>query len=350
MSAQVEGEKPQTVAVGAQVKLQQVGSLSVYQAGSSGTSSAIRPSNGELSREEKERLLQERMEQIRIKNEELLRRHAEIEADKRNADLLSSTAVMDSGSRKTAATAPPAAGGDQAPVESKPPAKREPRVKPLAPDEGPPPDPGFRFLADRLRDQQGGDRGGSRRHRDNYGGQDFENVRLAMRHDRALQKESGGVLPPKLSMTGRQRREYEEWKSERSSIDAERLQRQLDAQGNYVREWDLHKAHLRDSSRSPSPERTRQTSGSDNGPAQRGGYFRGDVAGRRLRRGSAGRGRASRVAGQPEKGGEVAAAGVRWSGRPHASKEAGKEDGPKTPPAAAAAKGNLEEAAEEGEG
>lgn len=313
---------------------------------------SAQPANGELSREEKERLLQERMEQIRIKNEELLRRHAEIEADKRNADLLSSTAVMDSASRKTAAAAPPAAGGDQAHVESKPPAKREPRVKPLAPDEGPPPDPGFRFLADRLRDQQGGDRGGSRRHRDNYGGQDFENVRLAMRHDRALQKESGGMLPPKLGMTGRQRREYEEWKSERSSIDAERLQRQLDAQGNYVREWDLHKAHLRDSSRSPSPERTRLPSGSDNSPAQRGGYFRGDVAGRRLRRGSAGRGRASRVTGQPEKGSEGAAAGVRWSGRPHASKEAGREeDGPKTPPAAAApAEGHFEDAAEEEEG
>lgn len=305
---------------------------------------SAQPANGELSREEKEQLLQERMEKIRIRNEELLRRHAEIEADKRNADLLSSTAVMDSASRKATAT-PPASGGDQA-RESKP-AKREPRVKPLPPreapdqqqqrqqrlssEEGPPPDPGFRFLADRMRDQQGGgDRGGSRRHRDNYGGQDFENVRMAMRQDRALQKECGGaLLPPKLSMTGRQRREYEEWKSERSSIDAERLQRQLDAQGNYVREWDLHKAHLRGSSRSPSPEQL--PSSSDNGPVQR-GCIRGDMAGRRFRRGSAGRGRGSRA--QQDKSSEGA---VRWSERRHASGDSGQEDGSGGPTSAAAA-------------
>lgn len=56
------------------------------------------------------------------------------------------------------------------------------------------------------------------------------------------------------------------------------------------------------------------------------------------------------MAGQPEKGGEVAVAAVRWSGRPHASKEAGKEDGPETPAASATAQDNLEEAAAEEEG
>ncbi|XP_075721358.1 uncharacterized protein LOC119167760 isoform X2 [Rhipicephalus microplus] len=87
----------------------------------------------------------------------------------------------------------------------------------------------------------GGDRGGSRRHRDNYGGQDFDNVRHAMRQDKALQRESGPVLPPKLAMTGRQRREYEQWKSDRAAIDQERMQRHTDAEGNFTREWDLHK-------------------------------------------------------------------------------------------------------------
>lgn len=329
---------------------------------------SAQPANGELSWEEKERLVQERMERMRIKNEELLKRHAEIEADKRNADLLSSSAVKDYALRKPATTPPAAAkeggGGDHVRESKPPPPKREPRMKPLAPrevdqqrpqrlssDEGPPPDPGFRFLADRMRDQ-GGDCGGSRRHRDNYGGQDFENVRLAMRQDRALHKEAGCVLPPKLSMTGRQRREYEEWKSERSSIDAERLQRHLDAEGNFVREWDLHKQHLRDS-RSPSPERTRLPSGGDNGQP-RGGSLRsrGDVGGRRFRRGSAGRGRGLRVVEQ-EKGGEAGAAvtAPRWSERPHArpkSEEGGSKedskDGSKLP---AAAKGGFDDAAEE---
>ncbi|KAH7972398.1 hypothetical protein HPB52_011882 [Rhipicephalus sanguineus] len=111
-------------------------------------------------------------------------------------------------------------------------------------EDGPPPDPNYRFLADRMREGDadgGGDRGGSRRHRDNYGGQDFDNVRHAMRQDKALQRESGHVLPPKLAMTGRQRREYEQWKSDRAAIDQERMQRHTDAEGNFTREWDLHK-------------------------------------------------------------------------------------------------------------
>uniref|UniRef100_L7LSC2 Uncharacterized protein n=1 Tax=Rhipicephalus pulchellus TaxID=72859 RepID=L7LSC2_RHIPC len=236
---------------------------------------------GEMSREDRERLVQQRMEDMRRKNEELLRRHAEIEADKKNADLLSSAAIKDYSLRK-----PPPAESSSSPrdnAEKKPPKPREPRVRPVPPpverdslthrmqrlstEDGPPPDPNYRFLADRMREGdadgggdrggsrrhrdnyggqdfdnvRGGDRGGSRRHRDNYGGQDFDNVRHAMRQDKALQRESGPVLPPKLAMTGRQRREYEQWKSDRAAIDQERMQRHTDAEGNFTREWDLHK-------------------------------------------------------------------------------------------------------------
>nr|XP_037275183.1 coiled-coil domain-containing protein 9-like isoform X2 [Rhipicephalus microplus] len=212
---------------------------------------------GEMCREERERLVQQRMEDMRRKNEELLRRHAEIEADKKNADLLSRAAIKDCSLRK-----PPPAESSTSPrdnAEKKPPKPREPRVRPVPPpvedslthrmqrlsmEDGPPPDPNYRFLADRMREGDadgGGDRGGSRRHRDNYGGQDFDNVRHAMRQDKALQRESGPVLPPKLAMTGRQRREYEQWKSDRAAIDQERMQRHTDAEGNFTREWDLHK-------------------------------------------------------------------------------------------------------------
>ncbi|KAL3185550.1 hypothetical protein MRX96_028952 [Rhipicephalus microplus] len=55
---------------------------------------------GEMCREERERLVQQRMEDMRRKNEELLRRHAEIEADKKNADLLSRAAIKDCSLRK----------------------------------------------------------------------------------------------------------------------------------------------------------------------------------------------------------------------------------------------------------
>lgn len=136
----------------------------------------------------------------------------------------------------------------------------------LSLEDGPPPDPNYRFLADRMREGDGnesgesgsgaGDRGGSRRHRDNYGGQDFENVRHAMRQDKAQQRESGGhALPPKLAMTGRQRREYEQWKNDRASIDQERMQRHMDAEGHFTREWDLHKEHQLEPPSPPLNER-----------------------------------------------------------------------------------------------
>ncbi|KAK8774371.1 hypothetical protein V5799_011097 [Amblyomma americanum] len=55
---------------------------------------------GDLSREDRERLVEQRIENMRLKNEELLRRHAEVEADKKNADLLSSAALKENALRK----------------------------------------------------------------------------------------------------------------------------------------------------------------------------------------------------------------------------------------------------------
>ncbi|XP_077520719.1 uncharacterized protein LOC144132279 isoform X2 [Amblyomma americanum] len=241
---------------------------------------------GDLSREDRERLVEQRIENMRLKNEELLRRHAEVEADKKNADLLSSAALKENALRKPPLVATTAVSEKRS---SKP---RVPRVRPVppaTPEDGPPPDPNYRFLADRMREGDGdgesaggGDRGGSRRHRDNYGGQDFENVRHAMRQDKALQRESGGhALPPKLAMTGRQRREYEQWKSDRANIDQERMQRHMDAEGHFTREWDLHKEHQLEP---PSPPNERRGSSSCQG-------------GRIYLRGASSRGRAAATEG-----------------------------------------------------
>uniref|UniRef100_A0A1E1X6B0 Putative elongation factor 1 alpha n=1 Tax=Amblyomma aureolatum TaxID=187763 RepID=A0A1E1X6B0_9ACAR len=267
---------------------------------------------GDLSREDRERLVEQRMESMRLKNEELLRRHAEVEADKKNADLLSSAALKDNALRKPPQVATPSVSEKH---ESRP---RVPRVRPSPPaaprdsesrrmqrlslEDGPPPDPNYRFLADRMREGDGdgggesggggGDRGGSRRHRDNYGGQDFENVRHAMRQDKAQQRESGGhALPPKLAMTGRQRREYEQWKSDRASIDQERMQRHMDSEGHFTREWDLHKEHQLEP---PSPPNETQSSSCQGGRIYlRGASSRGE-GGRRAHHGpTRGRGRAA---------------------------------------------------------
>lgn len=44
-----------------------------------------------------------------------------------------------------------------------------------------------------------------------------------------------------LQMTGKERKEYENWKAERLKIDEERIARQLTSSGSWKREWDLNK-------------------------------------------------------------------------------------------------------------
>ena len=44
-----------------------------------------------------------------------------------------------------------------------------------------------------------------------------------------------------VSMTGRERREYQEWKAERDSIDRARLDRQKKQTGEWRRAWDTEK-------------------------------------------------------------------------------------------------------------
>lgn len=50
-----------------------------------------------------------------------------------------------------------------------------------------------------------------------------------------------GELQMQLEMTGKERREYTEWKRERDQIDQSRLQRQRTAEGDWRREWDQQK-------------------------------------------------------------------------------------------------------------
>ncbi|KAG0414196.1 hypothetical protein HPB47_008624 [Ixodes persulcatus] len=261
----------------------------------------------DLSKEEKEELAKQRMEDMRLKNEEIRRRHAEIEADKKNADLFSSSAIKEGAVKKSPPDAsepgerrpnpqrsnprgPPRSQGQHRPRDegNRGGARQRPRFEehpqqdaefPTPPRDGgekrpqrlsaedlPPPDPNFRFLADRMReggggggggppraplgapqqDERGGQgapRGGSRRHRHNYGGQDFENVKPTMRHDRDMEREFPESPPrnPCMRMTGRQRREYDQWKMDREQIDQERLQRHVNAAGEFRREWDHHK-------------------------------------------------------------------------------------------------------------
>ncbi|XP_019930403.3 coiled-coil domain-containing protein 9 isoform X6 [Magallana gigas] len=210
-----------------------------------------------LTKEEKEALLTKKMEEIRKKNEALRKRHEEIEAEKR---AVSGGAKNAASPRKETKPLP----GEETPKESADGKKERPRQpKPAgrgrspnkgardAPRaQGPPPDPAYNFLSDRYRHgerQMENPKGEfSRRHPKNYGGEDFGNVKNRMRKERDRQDRGRGGPPRSkmemsINMTGRERREYVEWKAEREKVDQARIDRQKSASGEWKREWDVKK-------------------------------------------------------------------------------------------------------------
>ncbi|XP_071081229.1 uncharacterized protein [Haliotis cracherodii] len=141
----------------------------------------------------------------------------------------------------------------------------------LGPEDGPPPDPSYNFLADRRREGPAKESNGespaekirksdTRRHPKNYGGQDFNNVKTQMRTTKERQErpKSG---PPRtkmelaMAMTGKERRQYLEWKAERDRVDQERMDRQKSTSGEWRRAWDADK-NQQDFEQPSSPQRT----------------------------------------------------------------------------------------------
>nr|XP_027214411.1 coiled-coil domain-containing protein 9-like [Penaeus vannamei] len=111
----------------------------------------------QMSREEKEKLLNQRMESMRRKNEELRKRHEEIEADKQNADKFSSTVTMEEVKpyvMKAPRVRPERAERQRDPADPPPPRPADvmPARQRLSENDGPPPDPSYRFLSDPDRD------------------------------------------------------------------------------------------------------------------------------------------------------------------------------------------------------
>ncbi|RXM98823.1 Coiled-coil domain-containing protein 9 [Acipenser ruthenus] len=109
--------------------------------------------------------------------------------------------------------------------------------------------PGRNFLDDYRRSGPVPDadrKEGSRRHVRNWGGVDFERVKTGgPEWDKEWQgRRAGGPKGPvdmTMSMTGRERSEYERWKQEREQIDQDRLARHRNATGQWRREWDAQK-------------------------------------------------------------------------------------------------------------
>ncbi|MGH0173494.1 UNVERIFIED_CONTAM: hypothetical protein FKN15_065580 [Acipenser sinensis] len=107
--------------------------------------------------------------------------------------------------------------------------------------------PGRNFLDDYRRSGPVPDadrKEGSRRHVRNWGGVDFERVKTGgPEWDKEWQGRRAGVPkgPVDMTMTGRERSEYERWKQEREQIDQDRLARHRNATGQWRREWDAQK-------------------------------------------------------------------------------------------------------------
>ncbi|KAI8486683.1 protein of unknown function (DUF4594) [Branchiostoma belcheri] len=275
-------------------------------------------SPGDMSKEDKEAMLNRKMEEIRRKNEALLKRHQEVEADRRTAEKTGSSipvkggaAVVVSPTTKTTKMCMTeqtgedhhggVVGAEGAPGETSHPSHQAhngylknrgtPESNGNPKNRGNPEVPGSLLELRRIpfhRSHQGspeaqalggagggtGGRGaavvaektqklrrqgplpeavedrhqGSRRSAMNWGGKDFDGVKHGMEQLKKQQKQgryhqrgSRDKMDMTLSMTGRERKEYEEWRQERERIDRERLERHRTAGGEWKREWDQEK-------------------------------------------------------------------------------------------------------------
>ncbi|KAJ8045949.1 Coiled-coil domain-containing protein 9 [Holothuria leucospilota] len=112
------------------------------------------------------------------------------------------------------------------------------------------------FLYDRSRFGDGNQnsgpqdrREGRRRNPHNWGGPTIEDVHQNMnRNRRGRHHQSSGSHQSRsdmtTSMTGKERKDYEQWKNDRDRVDQERLARHVNASGEWRREWDREKSSL----------------------------------------------------------------------------------------------------------
>ncbi|EZA60051.1 hypothetical protein X777_15333 [Ooceraea biroi] len=200
--------------------------------------------------------LEEKINKIRQQNEEIRRRHEEVEEDKKNAAKLNALVQMvpstDWPERKEPPefSNPPRASNKPKPTKEH---HEHPhqyhsvggegrKVHTFAQGQGPPPDPKYNFLADAEREtgnvectKEAPSNRGQKHSRGTFrrkpGGKD--GMQRDYRANRGPHREE-------------HQPEYEAWRAERNRIDEDRISRQRTAEGNWRREWDNDKAHIVD--------------------------------------------------------------------------------------------------------
>lgn len=213
---------------------------------------------GDEEKAKKEELVEARMRMIRKKNEELLRRQKEIEEDRKNADMYSEMAAKKNpGSFPSTGVNKEVAGTGLGRGRGRGLMLREMRKETLKAKQweakrrenvqkeeeerkkkAESSSPTSRFLVDNDRVDMSKTSGRNER---SWGGASFNQV------INRVQREKEGFRPGRnkgnieLTMSGKERREYSQWKEERSRIDEERKARQKKT-GNWSRAWDQTKS------------------------------------------------------------------------------------------------------------
>ena len=206
----------------------------------------------------KEELLEERMKKIRKKNEELMKRQKEIEEDRKNADVYSEMAVKKHpenfvlGVSKDS-SAPGTGRGRGRGLMLKEmrketlkakqwEAKRRENIQKEEEERKRASNtsratPACRFLADDDRVDMSRTTG---RNEHSWGGASFNKVVTRVQREKEgfpSRRHKGNI---EMTMSGRERHEYTQWKKERARIDEERKERQKKT-GNWSRAWDQPK-------------------------------------------------------------------------------------------------------------
>ncbi|XP_029164706.1 uncharacterized protein DDB_G0283697-like isoform X2 [Nylanderia fulva] len=244
--------------------------------------------------------LEEKINKIRQQNEEIRRRHEEVEEDKKNAAKLNALVQMVPSTDWPERKEPPEfSNPPRTNVKSK--ATKEHHEHPqqhhsasgegrkghtFAQGQGPPPDPKYNFLADAEREE-----GNVESLKDNP-------PNKGQKHSRGIfRRKPGGKdsLQKDYRMNRGHRKDehqpdYEAWRAERNRIDEDRISRQRTAEGNWRREWDNDKAHIVNEMRSEAKlgeyvkkdhkdfDRRHHTNGNDYASHNRSGYrsYRGN--------------------------------------------------------------------------
>lgn len=199
--------------------------------------------------------LEEKINKIRQQNEEIRRRHEEVEEDKKNAAKLNALVQMVPSTDWPERKEPPEfSNPPRTNVKSKSTKEHHEhpqqhhsasgegrKVHTFAQGQGPPPDPKYNFLADSEREE-----GNMESSKDNP-------ANKGQKHSKGIfrRKPGGkdGLQKQDYKMNRGHRKdehqpEYEAWRAERNRIDEDRISRQRTAEGNWRREWDNDKAHI----------------------------------------------------------------------------------------------------------